>query len=153
MLILIAQVSLATSPTDTSKVNNDIELTVQLDTNSKSLVCLELGVLNKTIIDLETGDAAKAKIIIFEVMNGTCVLKVEQTEKLLKEEKTKAKVISFEYEREITTLNGLVDAKGNQIIHYQKEAKKYKNQKKWIIVGGITISVGLVVGVIYLSTL
>jgi hypothetical protein len=152
-LILIAQVSLAISPTDTSKINIDPVFTQYLDTTSKSMVCLELGILNRTIIDLEHGDAAREKVIILESENKTCLLIVEQTEGLLREEKEKNKRIELEYNREIDAFNVLINAKDDQTNFYQKKAKSIKRQRNAIIVGGVTISVGFIVGIIYMSTI
>ena len=135
LLILIAQVSATTLPTDTSKINNDPVLELELDTNSTSLVCLELGTLNKTIIDLELGDAARAKVPILEEKVATCLLVVEQKDQEIVRERNKAKAIEFEYNREIESINGLVDIKDDQIDFYQGEARKYKRQKNFITNG------------------
>lgn len=120
----------------------------QTDTTSiDTVVCLPKSYLVRAIQDIETGDFAKAELKIVKE-NYT----ISQRQLALKDS------IIGKYERkeaiciaDIGNLNQILDHKDDLILIEEKRARKYKRQKNAIIIGGVTIAVGLGVGVIYMA--
>lgn len=101
----------------------------------------------KAIQDIKTGDFAKAEL---EIVNENYT--IAQRQLALKDS------IIGKYERkeaiciaDIGNLNQILDHKDELILIEEKRAKKYKRQKNAIIIGGVTVAVGLGVGVIYMA--
>ena len=101
----------------------------------------------KAIQDIKTGDFAKAEL---EIVNENYI--IAQRQLALKDS------IIGKYERkeaiciaDIGNLNQILDHKDELILIEEKRAKKYKRQKNAIIIGGVTVAVGLGVGVIYMA--
>jgi hypothetical protein len=103
--------------------------------------------LVKAIQDIKAGDFAKAEL---EIVNKNYI--IAQRQLALKDS------IIGKYERKeaicidnIGNLNQILDHKDELILIEEKRAKKYKRQKNAIIIGGVTVAVGLGVGVIYMA--
>jgi len=103
--------------------------------------------LVKAIQDIKAGDFAKAEL---EIVNENYI--IAQRQLALKDS------IIGKYERkeaiciaDIGNLNQILDHKDELILIEEKRAKKYKRQKNAIIIGGVTVAVGLGVGVIYMA--
>ena len=101
----------------------------------------------KAIQDIKAGDFAKAEL---EIVNKNYI--IAQRQLALKDS------IIGKYERKeaicidnIGNLNQILDHKDELILIEEKRAKKYKRQKNAIIIGGVTVAVGLGVGVIYMA--
>lgn len=101
----------------------------------------------KAIQDIKAGDFAKAEL---EIVNENYT--IAQRQLALKDS------IIGKYERKeaicidnIGNLNQILDHKDELILIEEKRAKKYKRQKNAIIIGGVTVAVGLGVGVIYMA--
>ena len=120
----------------------------QTDTSSvDTLVCLPKSYLVKAIQDIKAGDFAKAEL---EIVNKNYI--IAQRQLALKDS------IIGKYERKeaicidnIGNLNQILDHKDELILIEEKRAKKYKRQKNAIIIGGVTVAVGLGVGVIFMA--
>lgn len=101
----------------------------------------------KAIQDIKAGDFAKAEL---EIVKDN--YNISQRQLALKDS------IIGKYERkeaiciaDIGNLNQILDHKDELILIEEKRAKKYKRQKNAIIIGGVTVAVGLGVGVIYMA--
>jgi hypothetical protein len=120
----------------------------QTDTTSiDTIVCLPKSYLVKAIQDIKAGDFAKAEL---EIVKDN--YNISQRQLALKDS------IIYKYERkeaiciaDIGNLNQILDHKDDLILIEEKRAKKYKRQKNAIIIGGVTVAVGLGVGVIFMA--
>ena len=120
----------------------------QTDTTSiDTIVCLPKSYLVRAIQEIEYGDFAKTEL---EIVNDNYT--IAQRQLALKDS------IIYKYERkeaiciaDIGNLNQILDHKDDLITIEEKRARKYKRQKNGIIIGGITVAVGLGVGVIFMA--
>jgi hypothetical protein len=120
----------------------------QTDTTSiDTIVCLPKSYLVRAIQEIKYGDFAKTEL---EIVNDNYT--IAQRQLALKDS------IIYKYERkeaiciaDIGNLNQILDYKDNLITIEEKRARKYKRQKNGIIIGGITVAVGLGVGVIFMA--
>ena len=120
----------------------------QIGTNNKdSLVCLPKSYLVTAIQEIKFGDFVKAELDI-----------VEENYTIARRQLALKDSIIHKYKRrdaicldDIDNLHDIVDNNGLLLEISEKKARKYKRQKNGIIVGGVTIAVGLGVGIIFLA--
>jgi len=103
--------------------------------------------LVKAIQDIKSGDFAKAELEIVKDNYNISQRKLALKDSIIgKYERKEAICID-----NIGNLNQILDHKDELILIEEKRAKKYKRQKNAIIIGGVTVAVGLGVGVIYMA--
>ena len=120
----------------------------QTDTTSiDTIVCLPKSYLVRAIQEIKYGDFAKAEL---EIVSDNYT--IAQRQLALKDS------IIHKYERkeaiciaDIGNLSQILDHKDELITIEEKRARKYKRQKNGIIIGGVTVAVGLGVGVIFMA--
>lgn len=116
-------------------------------TVTDSIICVPKSQLIKAIQDIKFGDYCKSeldatrKIVEFKSMQLTrkdsIILAKNQ--------------IELRYKQEILDLNELIDTKDDQINLYIVKARKEKAKRIGLIAGGVTVTVGAVAAIIWLS--
>jgi len=112
-----------------------------------SIICVPKSQLIKAIQDIKFGDYCKSeldatrKIVEFKSMQLTrkdsIILAKNQ--------------IELRYKQEILDLNELIDTKDDQINLYIVKARKERAKRIGLIAGGVTVTVGAVAAIIWLS--
>jgi len=116
-------------------------------TVTDSIICVPKSQLIKAIQDIKFGDYCKSeldatrKIVEFKSMQLTrkdsIILAKNQ--------------IELRYKQEILDLNELIDTKDDQINLYIVKARKERAKRIGLIAGGVTVTVGAVAAIIWLS--
>jgi len=116
-------------------------------TVTDSIICVPKSQLIKAIQDIKFGDYCKSeldatrKIVEFKSMQLTrkdsIILAKNQ--------------IELRYKQEILGLNELIDTKDDQINLYIVKARKERAKRIGLIAGGVTVTVGAVAAIIWLS--
>jgi hypothetical protein len=119
----------------------------QTVTVTDSIICTPKSQLIKAIQDIKFGDYCKSeldatrKIVEFKSMQLTrkdsIILAKDQ--------------IELRYKQEILGLNELIDTKDDQINLYIAKARKERAKRIGLIAGGVTVTVGAVAAIIWLS--
>jgi hypothetical protein len=119
----------------------------QTVTVTDSIICAPKSQLIKAIQDIKFGDYCKSeldatrKIVEFKSMQLTrkdsIILAKDQ--------------IELRYKQEILGLNELIDTKDDQINLYIAKARKERAKRIGLIAGGVTVTVGAVAAIIWLS--
>ena len=116
-------------------------------TVTDTLVCVPKSQLIRAIEDIKYGDFCKAELEATQKIVNFKTIQLVKKDSIIDAKSQ----IELRYKREIVDLEELIDVKDEQINLYISQAKKEKRKRIALIASGVTITVGSVAAIIWLS--